>query len=102
MIRPKEKFNFNEPISNSFKLSLNRLSAYISDFNVTERNYKFWYALEDDQAETNVDDIIMKANDDNETFNDGFANRLDNILLAMIDKITPRDYELSEIAHKVN
>ena len=38
MIKPKEKFNFNEPILNTTKLGLFRLSVYNSVFNVNRRN----------------------------------------------------------------
>ena len=36
MIKPTEKFNFSEPILNSSKLGLIRLSVYNSVFNVKE------------------------------------------------------------------
>ena len=49
MIKPTEKFNFSEPILNSSKLSLFRLSVYKSVFNVNRRNNQF---LHDTQGET--------------------------------------------------
>ena len=49
MIKPTEKFNFSEPILNSSKLGLIRLSVYNSVFNVTRRNNQFLY---DTQGET--------------------------------------------------
>ena len=43
MIKPTEKFNFSEPILNTTKLGLIRLSVYNSVFNVN-RNNQFLYA----------------------------------------------------------
>ena len=51
MIKPTEKFNFSEPILNTAKLGLIRLSVYNSVFNVNRNNNKFLYAstvIEDD------------------------------------------------------
>ena len=56
MIKPTEKFNFNEPILNSSKLSLIRLSVYNSVFNVNRRNNQFLY---DTQGETWSDTRIL-------------------------------------------
>ena len=53
MIKPTEKFNFSEPILNTTKLGLIRLSVYNSVFNVNRRNNQFLYAstvIEDDEA----------------------------------------------------
>ena len=44
MIKPTEKFNFNEPILNTTKLGLIRLSVYNSVFNVNRNNNQFLYA----------------------------------------------------------
>ena len=44
MMKPTEKFNFSEPILNSSKLDLIRLSVYNSVFNVKRRNNQFLYA----------------------------------------------------------
>ena len=43
MIKPTEKFNFSEPILNTKKLGLIRLSVYNSVFNITERNNQFLF-----------------------------------------------------------
>ena len=43
MIKSTEKFNFSEPILNSSKLGLIRLSVYSSVFNVNRRNNQFLY-----------------------------------------------------------
>ena len=53
MIKPTEKFNFSEPILNTTKLGLIRLSVYNSVLNVNRRNNQFLYAstvIEDDEA----------------------------------------------------
>ena len=44
MIKPTEKFNYCEPILNTTKLGLIRLSVYNSVFNVNRRNNQFLYA----------------------------------------------------------
>ena len=44
MIKPTEKFNLNEPILNTTKLSLIRLSVYNSVFNVNIGNNQFLYS----------------------------------------------------------
>ena len=41
MIKPTKKFNFSEPILNTTKLGLIRLSVYNSVFNIFERNNQF-------------------------------------------------------------
>ena len=56
MIKPTEKFNFSEPILNSSKLGLIRLSVYNSVFNVNRRNNQFLY---DTQGETRSDTRIL-------------------------------------------
>ena len=56
MIKSTEKFNFSEPILNSSKLSLIRLSFYNSAFNVNRRNNQF---LHDTQGETWSDTRIL-------------------------------------------
>ena len=53
MIKPTEKFNFSEPILNTTKLGLVRLSVYNSVSNVNRRNNQFLYAstvIEDEEA----------------------------------------------------
>ena len=56
MIKPTEKFNFSEPILNSSKLGLIRLSVYNSVFNVNRRNNQFLY---DTRGETWTDTRIL-------------------------------------------
>ena len=45
MIKPTEKINYSEPILNTTKLGLIRLSVYNSVFNVNRRNNQFLYAI---------------------------------------------------------
>ena len=56
MIKPTEKLNFSEPILNSSKLGLIRLSVYNSAFNVNRRNNQFLY---DTRGETWTDTRIL-------------------------------------------
>ena len=56
MIKSTEKFNFSEPILNSSKLGLIRLSVYNSVFNVNRRNNQFLY---DTQGKTMLDTRIL-------------------------------------------
>ena len=56
MIKPTEKFNFTEPILNSSKLGLIRLSVYNPVFKVYRRNNQFLY---DTQGETWTDTHIL-------------------------------------------
>ena len=46
MIKPTEKFNFSEPILNTTKLGLVRLSVYNSVFNVNRRKNQFLYGTQ--------------------------------------------------------
>ena len=43
MIKPNERFHFNNPIINTTKIGLIRLSVYNSVFNITERNNQFMF-----------------------------------------------------------
>ena len=56
LMKPTEKFNFSEPILNSSKLGLIRLSVYKSVFNVIRKNNQFSY---DTQGETWSDTRIL-------------------------------------------
>ena len=53
MIKPTEKVNFNEPILNTTKLGLIRLSVYNSVFNVNRGNNQFLYG----DGETSVEPL---------------------------------------------
>ena len=56
MIKPTEKFNFSEPVLNSSKSVLIRLSVYNSVFNVNRRNNQILY---DTQGETWIDTRML-------------------------------------------
>ena len=56
MIKPTEKFNYSEPILNSSKLGLIRLSVYNSVVNVNRRKNQFLY---DTRGETWTDTRIL-------------------------------------------
>ena len=56
MMKPTENFNLSEPILNSSKLRLIRLSVQNSLFNVNRRNYQFLY---DTQVQTWFDTRIL-------------------------------------------
>ena len=57
MIKPTEKFNFSEPILNTTKLGLIRLSVYNSVFNVNRRNNQFLY----DSTVIEGEDALLQA-----------------------------------------
>ena len=81
MIKPTEKFNFNEPIINTTKLGLIRLSVYNSVFNVNRKNNQFLY------SEASVKPVP------------GWTSSHSN---SNINKaITPGAYELTEIAELI-
>ena len=48
LIKPTKKFNFSEPILNSSKLGLIRLSVYNSVFNANRSNNQFIYDIKDE------------------------------------------------------
>ena len=62
MIKPTEKYNFSEPILNSSKLCLIRLSVYNSVFNVNRRNNQFIYDIKGETwSDTRILAIIPGA-----------------------------------------
>ena len=62
MIKPTEKFNFSEPILNSSKLGLIRLSVYNMVFNVNRRNNQFIYDIKGETwSDTRILAIIPGA-----------------------------------------
>ena len=64
MIKPTEKINFSEPIPNSSKLGLIRLSVYNSLFNVNRRNNQFIYDIKGETwSDTRILAIIPGAYD---------------------------------------
>ena len=64
MIKATEKFNFSEPILNSSKLGLIRLSVYNSVLNVNKRNNQFLYDTQGETwSDTRILAIIQGANE---------------------------------------
>ena len=62
MTKPTEKFKFSEPILNSSKLGLIRLSVYNSVFNVNRRNNQFIYDIKGETwSDTRILAIIPGA-----------------------------------------
>ena len=106
MIKPTEKFNFSEPILNTTKLGLIRLSVYNSVFNVNRRNNQFLYAstvIEDDEA-------LPRAPSSDPNFNPISTSRpnITSILNhnykgipLLCSTITPGAYELTDIAELI-
>ena len=106
MINPTEKFNFSEPILNTTKLGLIRLSVYNSAFNVNRRNNQFLYAstvIEDDEAlpralssDPNLNPISTSSTN--------FTSILDynyKGIPLLYSTITPGAYELTDIAELI-
>ena len=103
MIKPKEKFNFSEPILNTTKLGLIRLSVCNSVFNVNRRNNQFLYAgtvIEDDEALTralssdhNLNPISTSSPNITSILNYNYKG-----IPLLYSTITPGAYELTDIA----
>ena len=103
MIKPTEKFNFSEPILNTTKLGLIRLSVYNSVFNVNRRNNQFLYAstvIEDDEAlpralssDPNLNPISISSPNITSILNHNYKG-----IPLLYSTITPGAYELTDIA----
>ena len=106
MIKPTEKFNFSEPMLNTTKLGLIRLSVYNSVFNVNRRNNQFLYAstvIEDDEAlpralssDPNVNPISTSSPNITSILNHNFKG-----IPLLYSTITPGAYELTDIAELI-
>ena len=106
MIKPTEKFNFSEPILNTTKLGLIRLSVYNSVFNVNRRNNQFLYAStvkEDDEAlpralssDTNLNPISTSSPNITSILNYNYKG-----IPLLYSTITPGAYELTDIAELI-
>ena len=107
MIKPTEKINFSEPILNSSKLGLIRLSVYNSMFNVNRGNNQFLYA----STVIGDDETLPQApgSDPNFTHNPNpISTSSPNItsilnynykrIPLLYSTITPGAYELTDIA----
>ena len=110
MIKPTEKFNFSEPIPNTTKLGLIRLSVYNSVFNVNRRNNQFLYAstvIEDEEAlpqalssdpnfAHNPNPISTSSPNITSILNYNYKG-----IPLLYSNITPRAYELTDIAELI-
>ena len=110
MMKPTEKFNFSEPILNSSKLGLIRLSVYNLVFNVNRGNNQFLYAstvIKDDEALPQA-----LSSDPNFTHNPNpISTSCPNItsipnynykgVPLLYSAITPGAYELTDIAELI-
>ena len=106
MIKPTEKFNFSEPILNTTKLGLIRLSVYNSVFNVNRRNNQFLYAstvIEDDEAlpralssNPNLNPISTSIPNITSILNHNYKG-----IPLLYSTITPGAYDLTDIAELI-
>ena len=104
MIKTTEKFNFSEPILNTTKLGLNRLSVYNSVFNVNRGNNQFLCAgtvLDDDDALAEPVISISNTNFSPTSNNISFLNYNYKGIPLLYSTITPGAYELTEIAELI-
>ena len=104
-IKPTEKFNFNEPILNTTKLGLIRLSVYNSVFNVNRRNNQFWYAstvIEREAIRELASPIAEPLSSNNNNNTDSNITSVLNYsykgIQLLHSTITPGAYELTDIA----
>ena len=96
MIKSTEKFNFSEPILNTTKLGLIRLSVYNSVFNVNRSNYQFLYAgTVIDGEETSMENLSSNSNSNTNSINSS------NITSALIIIIKESHYYI-QLLHRVN
>ena len=106
MMKLTEKFNFSEPILNTTKLGLIRLSVYNSVFNVNRRNNQFLYAstvIEYDEAllraltcDPNLNPISTSSLNITSILNYNFKG-----IPLLYSTITPGAYELTDIAELI-
>ena len=110
MIKPIEKFNFSEPILNTTKLGLIRLSVYNSVFKVNRRNYQFLYASTVIEEEAALPQAL--SSDPNFTHNPNPISTSRTIITSVLNynykavpllysTITPGAYELTDIAELI-
>ena len=106
MMKPTEKFNFCEPILNTTKLGLIRLSVYNSVFNVNRRNNQFLYAstvIEDDEAlpralssDPNLNPISTSSPNITSILNYNYKR-----IPLLYSTISPGAYQLTDIAELI-
>ena len=112
MIRSTEKFNFSEPILNTTKLGLIRLSVYNSVFNVNRSNNQFSYASTVvDSEETSMENLSSNSksnSNSNSNTNSINSSNITSVLNynykripLLYSTITPGAYELTDIAELI-
>ena len=115
MIKPTEKFNFNEPILNTPKLGLIRLSVYNSEFNVNRRSNQFLYAstvIEGEEIRELASPIREPASPIAEPLSSNNNNNTDSNITSVLNynykgipliysTITPGAYELTDTAELI-
>ena len=106
MIRSTEKFNFSDPILNTTKLGLIRLSVYNSVFNVNRSNNQFLYASTViDSEETSMENLSSNSNSNTNSINSSNITSVLNYnykgIPLLYSTITPGAYELTDIAELI-
>ena len=110
MIKPTEKFNFSEPILNTTKLVLIRLSVYNSVFNVNRKNNQFLYAStiiggEEDLPQALSSDPNFALNPNPISISSPNITSILNYnykgIPLLYSTITPGAYELTDIAELI-
>ena len=104
MIKPTERFNFSEPILDTTKLGLIRLSVYNSVFNVNRRNNQFLYASTVIEGEEALPQALSSGPNP-------YSNSRPNItsvlnynykgIPLLYSTITPGAYDLTDIAELI-
>ena len=105
MIKPTEKFNFSEPILNTTKLGLIRLSLYNSVFNVNRRNNQFLYASTVIEGEEALPQALSSDPNPYSNFSPNITSVLNykyKRIPLLYSTITPGAYELTDIAELIN
>ena len=115
MIKPTEKFNFNEPLLSTLKLGLIRLSVYNSVVNMNSRNSQFLYArtvIEGEAIRELASPIRepaspiaepLSSNNNNNTYSNitSVLNYNYKGIPLLCSTITPGAYELTDIAELI-
>ena len=104
MIKPTEKFNFNEPILNTTKLGLIRLSVHNSVLNVNRRNNQFLYAsnvIEGEEALTQALSSDPSPYSNSSSNITSVLNYIYKGIPLLYSTITPRANELTDIAELI-
>ena len=112
MIKSTENINFSEPILNTTKLGLIRLSVYNSMFYVNRSNNQFLYASAViDSEETSMENLSSNSNcnsNSNSNTNSINSSNITSVLNynykgipLLYSTITPGAYELTDIAELI-